>query len=321
MKKILVILTGGTIGSKVDSNLINTDFSSSYRLIHMYNEKYDCDTEFEVIQPINILSENLTPKHWGILYNTLKSINFADYCGIIITHGSDTLSYTSAFIGIVFAKAPIPIVLTASNLALELPGSNGMDNFRSAVCFIKSGKTSGVYTIFQDCNKNNNIYLSTQITESDPYNDEFKSFSGEIFGKMVNERFVKNPKFDASCCQADNSSFKLCKLDLVFTNSIMIIRPYPGLNYNSIDLSSNPKAVLHYLYHSATACTAENNYSIIDFIRRCKLQGIDVYCASFKDKDAAMYATSKKIIDEGIIPLYNVSPEFAYAKLLILYNQ
>jgi len=46
----------------------------------------------------------------------------------------------------------------------------------------------------------------------------------------------------------------------------LLIHPYPGLNYNNIDLSSKPKAVLHYMYHSATACTTDG-YSIIDFAK------------------------------------------------------
>lgn len=92
MKKILVILTGGTIGSRVEGKIINTTAASSYRLIQLYNEKYADDTEFEVIQPINILSENLTPIEWGILCNCILELDFEKYEGIIITHGSDTLS-------------------------------------------------------------------------------------------------------------------------------------------------------------------------------------------------------------------------------------
>ena len=118
MKKILVILTGGTIGSKVEGKIINTTAASSYRLLQLYNEKYADDTEFEVIQPINILSENLTPVEWGVLCNCLLELDFEKYEGIIITHGSDTLSYTSALIGTMFENCSIPIVLVASNLAL-----------------------------------------------------------------------------------------------------------------------------------------------------------------------------------------------------------
>ena len=175
MKKILVILTGGTIGSKVEGKIINTTAASSYRLLQLYNEKYADDTEFEVIQPINILSENLTPVEWGVLCNCLFELDFEKYQGIIITHGSDTLSYTSALIGTMFENCSIPIVLVASNLALGLPGSNGMNNFRNAVCFIKESHMHGVFTIFENNKGEMPVYLSTHIVESDPFTDQLQA--------------------------------------------------------------------------------------------------------------------------------------------------
>lgn len=313
MKKILVILTGGTIGSKVEGKIINTTAASSYRLLQLYNEKYADDTEFEVIQPINILSENLTPVEWGVLCNCLLELNFEKYQGIIITHGSDTLSYTSALIGTMFENCSIPIVLVASNLALGLPGSNGMNNFRNAVCFIKESHMHGVFTIFENNKGEMPVYLSTHIVESDPFTDQFRSFTGKYFGKMNDEKFVATENYP---CLMESD-------DILwngnFDNKILLIRPYPGLNYNNIDLNSKPKAVLHYMYHSATACTTDG-YSIIDFAKKCNDLGIDFYCASFKNKDAALYDSSAKIVNSGVIPLYNISCEAAYAKLIIMYN-
>jgi len=48
--KILVILTGGTIGSLISENVINVKEGASAKLIEMYQEKEGNDIEFEVIQ-------------------------------------------------------------------------------------------------------------------------------------------------------------------------------------------------------------------------------------------------------------------------------
>ena len=128
MKKILVILTGGTIGSKVEGKIINTTAASSYRLLQLYNEKYADDTEFEVIQPINILSENLTPVEWGVLCNCLFELDFEKYQGIIITHGSDTLSYTSALIGTMFLHKLLLSIGSVAKLCTNL------NNFSIVYC-------------------------------------------------------------------------------------------------------------------------------------------------------------------------------------------
>ncbi len=112
--KILVILTGGTIGSFSENNVLNTTDSSAYEIINKYREKYNSDVEFEVIQPFSILSENFTLETFNKLAETLNKTDFNAYDGIIITHGSDTVSYTSAFISMLFADRECPIVFVAS---------------------------------------------------------------------------------------------------------------------------------------------------------------------------------------------------------------
>ena len=112
MKKILVILTGGTIGSKVSSNDINIDSKTAYSLLERYREIYERETEFEVLSPYQVLSENMDLEYWMKLYENLNRISYEEYEGIIITHGSDTLSYTSNFLGYLYAEVPIPIILT-----------------------------------------------------------------------------------------------------------------------------------------------------------------------------------------------------------------
>ena len=68
-----------------------------------------------------------------------------------------------------------------------------------------------------------------------------------------------------------------------------MIKPYPGLDYSRFNLD-NVDAVLHDLYHSGTACASlqwGENYSLVEFIKRCEKQGIAVYLApAIKSADA-----------------------------------
>ncbi len=322
MKKILVILTGGTIGSRVESNLIDVNPAAAYRLLSLYNEKYAGDDMFEVIQPLNILSENITPKEWTILCDTLSKIECDKYQGIIITHGSDTLAYTSALVGLLYHHLPIPVVLIASNYALDNPRSNGLENFCSAVCLIQDGSARGVFTIFQNEAGENDVFLSTRIVEADNYNDQFGYYGGCPWGHIVDGKLIPvDSSINPSLAELNDNKSQLLSENIVFEKDILFIKPYPGLDYRHFDLSRKPKAILHYLYHSSTACTDGKEYSLLEFMKRCKEAGIDFYVASFKNPDAKMYATSKEILDLGGIPLMNISAEAAYIKLLLCYNQ
>ena len=323
MKKILVVLTGGTIGSRVENNVIDVSDTSPYQLLSLYEEFYGREA-FEVIQPINILSENMTPDFLLTLLKTLDRIPYEEYAGIIVAHGSDTLSYTSAFAGLLFRHIPIPMILIASNYPLGQAGSNGLNNFARAVEFIRGKSIRGVFALYQDRDGVNRVYLATRIHEAEPVHDQFRDFSGESLGKMENGKFIlcKGNATTEEYFKAESDRERKLQVPDSFADRIMMIRPYPGMDYSvyQFDEKNKPAAILHYLYHSATACLSGEEYSFLSFAKRCRKQKIDVYAASYKRTEGKQYATGDALLKAGVIPLLNISPEAAYAKLMLLYN-
>lgn len=311
MKKILVVLTGGTIASAADENVIGITDESRYKLVSEYEKEYGRETEFDIISPLNILSENLMPHMWNTLFNTLFTTDLSRYGGIIITHGTDTLSYTSAMAGFMLGYLNMPVVLVASGKPIGEEGSNGLVNFRNAVCLINRGIT-GVFTVFSDIYGANNVYLSTRLLEADRYNDNFLPFGNVPYGIMKNERFVK--------CEDRINDFELKPIDKIcekldLKNKIMIINPYPGLDYDAIQ-TDGFKAVLHTLYHSATA----NENGLKAFAKRCESTDTGLYLCCFKNGEKTVYSSMKSVLASSAVPIFNISKESAYAKLLIAYN-
>lgn len=323
MKKILVVLTGGTIGSRVENSVINVSESSPYRLISMYEELYGRRKEFEVIQPLNILSENMTPDQLLFLLKALNEIEYEKYAGVIITHGSDTLSYTAAFTGLLFHHVPVPVILIASNYPLGQEGSNGLNNFARAVEFIRGKAVTGVFALYQDNAGINQVYLATRIAEAEPFHDQFRDFAGTSFGRVEGGSFVLNRgKGLPSVQEVEKAKQAVFSVPDSFQNKVMVIRPYPGMDYSVFQFNekNKPSAVLHYLYHSATACLSGEESSVLSFVERCKSLGVDVYTASYKKADGNQYATGDALLKAGVIPLLNISLEAAFAKLMLLYN-
>src|SRR5205085_5079000 len=97
MDKLLVIFTGGTIGSQKTGRTIDVDASAAYQLIGEYRDNpRNREVQLDTVQPLQVLSENMVPADWVKLIACLDGVDFSIYKGIIITHGSDTLPYTSA---------------------------------------------------------------------------------------------------------------------------------------------------------------------------------------------------------------------------------
>ena len=139
-QKILVIALGGTIGSTRDDT-IHPDENN----LKILDALPDMDTDYEAVSLFNILSENMNREYLRKLFDCLNGVNFSDYNGVIILHGSDTLAYTAAFLGNAYGNEHI--VLVASDKPIEAADSNGIKNFCDAVTHIKSDII--VYTVIK----------------------------------------------------------------------------------------------------------------------------------------------------------------------------
>lgn len=326
MKRILVVFTGGTIGSKSEGGEIAVDQAGSYALIEAYNGsgfKRD-DVEIETTQPLNILSENMTPADWRRLASAIREADWQRYSGIVITHGSDTLAYTAAMFGYLFADISIPLVLTASNYPLGDERSNGLRNFGHSIDYIAEEELPGIFVVYENDKGEPIVYLGTRITQCESFTDQFSCPYDIPYGKMVNRRFdpfahVSNPSPETLRIRRRPNRFEWDPASLQIDSSIVYIRPYPGLNYSYYRFDGDrPKAVLHDLHHSGTACATDDApYSLVRFIETCRDQGIDVYLCPMKDRSDSLYSSSLRLIEAGAIVIEKLSVEAALAKLML----
>lgn len=330
-KKILVISTGGTIGSAVKNNTINLKNISANNIIHDYAIAIGKSPElikdmFEVRFPINILSENLISSDWNLLINDISKTDLSKYAGIIINHGTDTLPYTSSMLSFVFNNINIPIVLVSSNHPLGCVNSNGIENFIGAVNFIQNMHVSGVFVSYKNNKEKVKIHLGSRLIEASPFINDFRSQKDSFLGTIENEKFIFNKKNKYVPQSFDEINKRQIYLlnDVSFSNEIMFIKPYPGLNYKLFDFSKNkPKAILHSLYHSGTACVRnneDNTNSIIEFVNYCSGEGIDFYVAPLSCSADNLYVTSEELLKTNIHTLEDMTVEASIAKLSIVYG-
>ncbi len=322
-KKILVVLTGGTIGSVSSDSVRGLADDSPFLLLREFRRQcaiYD-DCEFDTVNPFSILSENLTPAHWVILCNTVTQTDLSPYQGIIITHGSDTLAYTSAALGLMLRHLPLPIVLVAADRPVGHPKSNAIPNFRAALDFILTGGRKGIFVSYRRYDTGAQaIYLATRLVSADNCRDEFSSYGGTPLGVMRDGVFVPdNTETNPTADQLNRPYAPLATGAWELSKKVMLLRAYPGMDYAAI----NPQgfaAVLQYGYHSATACTEGENTSLLRFAQRCEARGAALWLGAFKRTEGELYATSRELLDHGIRPFYDMSPEMAYAKAVLAYN-
>ncbi len=315
MKKVLVIFTGGTIGSAVSNGVINTANTQAFKLLEQFQDvdPQAQDIQFTTLQPLQILSENMAPATWQILINSIESQPLKNYDGIVITHGTDTLAYTAATLGYYFSAINIPMLLVSSDYSLDDARANGLENFRCAIEFIRQRIRAGVFVPYANQSQTMYVHHGTRLTCSLQLTGDFYSVQKKPFMHYENQIFTQ---LDVS-----PSVVSYIPLKAHFYTRIIMIKPYPGLNYEAIKPEQGD-VVLHDLYHSGTACASNEwgeYYSLVTFIERCTQHGVKVYLAP-AIKSPSAYQSTRALLSKGAEMLWNMSIESAYVKLLLAYG-
>lgn len=283
--KIGIIFTGGTIGSRVDqSGYISAVGTAPFLLLEMYREQFGNDIDFVVEEPYCILSENLRADNLLRLASCVETMleQQDDLEGIVITHGTDTLQYTAAFLGYVFGGAGVPVVLVSSNYVLEDSRANGFMNFCYALEFIKGGYGEGVFVSY--CNPGGlpTLHRAVRLQPPTPYSDAVFSVGGSWYGRFHDGFYEQN-----SCYQeqegrksvlefmAEGQQFALSE-----ASGILRIIPYVGMVYP--ELSPEVKVVLHESFHSGTVGIGEE---LKRFKDQADLLEIPIYLTGLSEQE------------------------------------
>lgn len=303
--KILVIFTGGTIGSTVSGDYISTDGNKPYVILEKYNALYPNDIEWDTVSPYTILSENVTCKTYGALYDAVRTAVNNDYDGIVITHGSDTLQYSAAFLSLVLGNDTVPVMLVSSNYVLEDERANGMENFRCAVDFIQNKRGRGVFVPYKNQGEGCKIHLPSRVLAHNPYSDDLFSIGGGYFGIYNGADFSYGTDSIIECEKALEPKVDFDKEG----TGVLKMSMHPGMIYPK-DFSG-VKAILIQAYHGGTLCVESEELQ--SFVKRAKEEGVLVYLVGANNETE--YESCKVYESIGITVLPQVSPIYAYMRL------
>ena len=125
-----IVSTGGTIASRIDyrTGSVTSQFDANDILVAI--PELAKVANYRTIPLATILSENMTPVIWQELARAVYKEIKNGVTGVIITHGTDTMAYSSAAISFMI-DTPVPVVFVGSQRSADRPSS---DNAMNAVC-------------------------------------------------------------------------------------------------------------------------------------------------------------------------------------------
>ena len=207
MKKILLILVGGTICTSLNEHgTLSISEGAGVKLVEKFKNSdspFKDKVEIKPTENLFILSENMSIENWNLMLDTYrKHINTDNFDGVIFAHGTDTLAFSTSLFSLILANTDIPVFFVSSNARLDSDRANGNDNFRYAVELICKGIEPNVYATYKNISDGRMyIHLGSRLKQCANYSEDFFSdgatditdISDETL-KKIKEKYPKKEK-------------------------------------------------------------------------------------------------------------------------------
>ena len=342
-KPIISILhTGGTIASKVDykTGAVIASFNPD-DLLAMFPELKEL-AEFRSRLIGNFLSENLRPEHYNIIAKEVYKEIKEGADGVIITHGTDTLHYTSAALSFILEDLDKPVILVGAQRSSDRASSDAYTNLINAVFFIVKSDFSGVAVSMHE-NLNDDYSLVIHGCKVRKLHtsrrDAFRPINARPIAKVSYKKrvvnfidsnkkvrklnTVNNNNNNNNDNNKDNLTLKLINPKL----KVAILKAFPGLSSEEVlffkgydGLVLEGTGLGHFPILTTDKYSKENN-KIFDALKLLSKRTLLVMSSQtiFGRIDMNVYTPGRLLLNIGVLGNYSdMTPETTYIKLLWL---
>ena len=304
VKKILLLSTGGTIASSRSKNGIIPKYNAGDLLEAFPVLKDICKIEARSI--MNIDSTNLQPEDWVTIAETVFG-GLSAYDGVVITHGTHTLAYTSSALSFMLQNISKPVILTGSQLPLHEAGSDTGRNLIDAFIVSCEG-LAGVFVVF-----NRKIIKGVRASKLNSKSlDAFYSINYPYIGSVFNNRveYFFRPSRPKGVKP---------ELSTKISPDVFLLKLIPGTSPKIFDclLDIGYRAVIIESYGVGGIPTLRRN--LVPKIQELLDHGIHVVVSTqctYDGTDLAINATGRVVLEKGVIPGYDMTTEALVTKMM-----
>jgi len=331
-----LVITGGTIAAKLDPRTGGVSWLTDVNeFMKFYPKVFENANVKKISVPFMTASENMTYEHWITIAEHVKQmLNDPEIKGVIVTHGTDTLHYTSSALSFFLRDLKKPVVLTFSQRSIDRASSDAELNLECAVKMALS-----------DCAE---VMIVGHATENDDYcyalrgtkvrkmhssrRDTFKAINCEpiakVFPDTENQGFSVHPtstnkkiegkiEFISKYNARDSG---LTKIDSEFSDKVGLVYYYPGQDPSILDyyLVQGYKGIIISATGFGHVATGDVEHSWVPSLKRLIKNGVTICFAPqtiYGSLNSKVYSPGRDLEAIGVVYLKDILAETALVKL------
>jgi len=312
-----LIITGGTISSRLDPKSGGVKWlTSPEQLLKFYPEIFSIVNVRKIEIPFMKASESMSPGDWQKIAEVVeKSLNDKDISGVIITHGTDTLHYTSAALSFFIKDLNKPVVLTYSQRSSDRASSDASLNLQCSALAAKS-EIAEVMLVGHATTNDDFCYAmpGTKVRKlHSSRRDAFKTVNSKPYAKFYPDKIVPMSSYK----KRDN--LKKAKLDNVFNEKVALVKFYPGQDPDILDYyAQRYEGIIIEATGLGHLPPSEAKQNWIPKIKKAIDNGLVICIAPqtiYGRLDPYVYSNGRELLDAGVIFLEDMLSETAFVKL------
>ncbi len=318
LPRVSIVSTGGTIASRIDYVTGGVQSAISSRdLLSIVPEL----SEIAVVDAdvlYSVFSENIDPDHWSNMAKRVAEKIRGGAEGVIITHGTDTMGYSSAALSFALRSLPAPVIFVGSQRSSDRPSSDAATNLIGAVTAAAHAPFAEVALGMHETTSDDNIvfHRGTKVRKchtSARY--AFQSVNSEPLARLA------NGKIEMIAEDYRRRSERGLEVAANFEKKISLVKFHPAFDPKIIDWYAEEGYKGIILEGTGLGHVSTGFYSPL---KRAVEKGVYVGMTSqciWGRIDMDVYSTGRELQRIGVEPLGDMLPETALVKLMWVLGQ
>jgi glutamyl-tRNA(Gln) amidotransferase subunit D len=285
-------------------------------LFKFYPQLFEKVNVSRVEVPFMKFSENMDYRDWQKLAKTtVNLLNDSNIKGIVITHGTDTLHYTSAALSFFIKNLNKPVVLTYSQRSIDRASSDANLNLQCAslvaisdiaeISLVGHASSNDDYCYAMPGTKVRKLHTSRR--------DAFEVVNSKPFARVFPDRIERISEWKLR-------NKNKAKLDNKFEEKVALLKFYPGQSPDILDyyLKNKYKGIILEVLGIGQIATSGSRNSWIKKLKEVQGKGM-IVCAASQCINGRLnplvYSSGRELLEAGLIYLEDMLAETALVKL------